>query len=83
MSDGASYTVTVYVSGSGEGATAVDLYNGSYNQTQMGTSPDFVSYFGSVPDGSYTARATYGNAVVTQYATVNGADTSVTIAMGL
>jgi hypothetical protein len=83
MSDGATYTVTVYVSGSGAGTTTVDLYGGSYNETQAGTASDFSVWFTSVPDGDYTARATYGNTEVKGYVTVSGSDNSVSIAMGL
>jgi hypothetical protein len=83
MSDGATYNVRVTVSGSGAGSTAVDLIGPNYNNSNLGTAPDFYVDFAGVPDGDYTVRAVYGNTTVEGYVTVAGADASVDIAMGL
>jgi hypothetical protein len=83
MTDGATYTVTVNVTGSGAGTTVVDLIGPNYNSSDGGTTPNFSVYFSGVPDGDYTARAVYGNTTVEGYVTVAGADASVDIAMGL
>ena len=78
-----TFTVTVSVSGSGAGSTAVDLYGANYNQSNVGYGSDFAVQFSNVPNGDYTARAQYGNTEQTTSVTVNGADASVSIAMGL
>jgi hypothetical protein len=83
MTNGATYTVRVNVSGSGAGTTVVDLIGPKYNSSDAGTSSNFYVDFTGVPDGDYTARAVYGNTTVEGSVTVAGADTSVDIAMGL
>jgi hypothetical protein len=83
VTNGATYTVTVYVTGSGDGSTFVDLQGANYNQSQYGTGTDFRLDFTGVPDGDYTARATYVSTERRGYVTVNGGDTSVTIPMEL